>query len=57
MTSLRVVLALSAIEDLDLRALNIFYAYISGTLEEEVYISLWQSWRCFASQEVPVWRL
>ena len=36
MTSLCVVLALSAIGDLDLRSLDISHAYINGTLEEEV---------------------
>ena len=38
MASLRVVLALSALEDLDLRSLDISHAYVNGTLEEEVYM-------------------
>ena len=35
--SLRVVIALSAIEDLDLRSINISHVYINGTLDEEIY--------------------
>ena len=38
MATLRVVLALAAMEDLDLRALDISNAFINGLLEEEVYI-------------------
>lgn len=40
MASLHVVLALSALEDLDLRSVDISHAYIHahGTLEEEVYM-------------------
>ena len=38
MASIRVVLALSALEDLDLRSVDISHAYINGDLEEEIYM-------------------
>lgn len=38
MASVRTVLALAALEDLDLRSVDISHAYINGTLEEEIYM-------------------
>ena len=38
MASIRIVLALSALEDLDLRSIDISNAYTNGILEEEVYM-------------------
>jgi hypothetical protein len=38
MACIRTVLALAAIEDLDLRSVDISHAYINGTLEEEIYM-------------------
>ena len=38
MASLRIVLAISALEDLDLRSTDISHAYINGQLEEEIYM-------------------
>ena len=38
MASIRTVLALAALEDLDLRSVDISHAYINGTLEEEIYM-------------------
>ena len=38
MASIRTVLALSALEDLDLRSVDISHAFINGDLEEEIYM-------------------
>ena len=38
MATLRVVLALAGLEDLDLRSLDISNAFVNGELEEEVYM-------------------
>ena len=38
MATLRTVLAISALEDLDLRSLDISHAFINGVLEEEIYM-------------------
>ena len=38
MATLRTVLAISALEDLDLHSLDISHAYLNRTLEEEVYM-------------------
>lgn len=38
MASIRTVLALSAIEDLDLRSVDISHAFVNGELEEEIYM-------------------
>ena len=38
MASIRTVFALAALEDLDLRSVDISHAYINGTLEEEIYM-------------------
>ena len=38
MATIRTVLALSALEDLHLRSIDISHAFINGTLEEEIYM-------------------
>lgn len=38
MASIRTVLALAALEDLDLRSVDISHAFINGELEEEIYM-------------------
>ena len=38
MATLRTVLPISALEDLDLRSLDISHAFINGVLEEEIYM-------------------
>ena len=38
MATLRTVLAISALEDLNLRSLDISHAFINSELEEEIYM-------------------
>lgn len=38
MASIRTILAIAAIEDLDLRSVDISHAYINGELQEEIYM-------------------
>ena len=38
MASIRTVLALAVLEDLDLRSVDISHAYINDTLDEEIYM-------------------
>jgi hypothetical protein len=37
-STIRIVLALAALEDLELRSIDISHAYLNGTLEEEIYM-------------------
>src|SRR6266403_2705790 len=37
-STIRIVLALAALEDLELRSVDISHAYLNGTLEEEIYM-------------------
>ena len=36
--TIRTILAIAALEDLELRSVNISHAYLNGTLEEEIYM-------------------
>ena len=38
-STIRIVLALAALEDLELRSVDISHAYLNGTLEEEIYMT------------------
>ena len=37
-STIHIVLALAALEDLELRSIDISHAYLNGTLEEEIYM-------------------
>jgi hypothetical protein len=37
-STIRIVLALAALEDLELRSIDISHAYLNGTLEEVIYM-------------------
>ena len=38
-STIHIVLALAALEDLELRSVDISHAYLNGTLEEEIYMT------------------
>ena len=54
MASIRTVLALAALEDLDLRSVDISHAYINGTLEEEIYMQQPDRFHFGKPGEVPL---
>jgi len=43
MESLRILLAIAAVEDLEIHQMDVVTAYLAGELEEEIYMALPQS--------------